>query len=62
MPRGSDDETLDGAVAIVTGAAGGIGGEVVAQLRATGASVVAEDIDPVVEGDGLMTTVSYTAR
>jgi 3-oxoacyl-[acyl-carrier protein] reductase len=49
MPRGSDDETLDGAVAIVTGAAGGIGGEVVAQLRAAGASVVAEDIDPAVE-------------
>jgi NAD(P)-dependent dehydrogenase (short-subunit alcohol dehydrogenase family) len=49
MPRGSDDETLDGAVAIVTGAAGGIGGEVVAQLRAVGARVVAEDIDPAVE-------------
>ena len=49
MPRGSDDETLDGAVAIVTGAAGGIGGEVVAQLRAAGAKVVAEDIDPAVE-------------
>ena len=49
MPRGSDDETLDGAVAIVTGAAGGIGGEVVAQLRAAGAMVVAEDIDPAVE-------------
>jgi NAD(P)-dependent dehydrogenase (short-subunit alcohol dehydrogenase family) len=49
MPRGSDDVTLDGAVAIVTGAAGGIGGEVVAQLRAAGAKVVAEDIDPAVE-------------
>ena len=44
MPRGSDDETLDGAVAIVTGAAGGIGGEVVAQLRAAGAKVVAEQL------------------
>jgi NAD(P)-dependent dehydrogenase (short-subunit alcohol dehydrogenase family) len=49
MPPGSDDDTLDGAVAIVTGAAGGIGGEVVAQLRAVGANVVAEDIDPAVE-------------
>jgi NAD(P)-dependent dehydrogenase (short-subunit alcohol dehydrogenase family) len=49
MPRGSDDVTLDGAVAIVTGAAGGIGGAVVAKLRAAGAKVVAEDIDPVVE-------------
>jgi NAD(P)-dependent dehydrogenase (short-subunit alcohol dehydrogenase family) len=49
MPRGSDDVTLDGAVAIVTGAAGGIGGAVVAQLGAAGAKVVAEDIDPAVE-------------
>ena len=40
---------LERAVAIVTGAAGGIGGEVVAQLRAAGAKVVAEDIDPAVE-------------
>jgi NAD(P)-dependent dehydrogenase (short-subunit alcohol dehydrogenase family) len=40
---------LEGAVAIVTGAAGGIGGEVVAELRAAGANVVAEDIDPAVE-------------
>src|SRR3569623_1807466 len=48
MPRGSDDVTLDGAVAIVTGAAGGIGGAVVAELRAAGAKVVAEDIDPAV--------------
>ena len=40
---------LERAVAIVTGAAGGIGGAVVAQLRAAGAKVVAEDIDPAVE-------------
>ncbi len=39
---------LDGSVAIVTGAAGGIGREVVRLLLAAGASVVAEDIDPAV--------------
>jgi NAD(P)-dependent dehydrogenase (short-subunit alcohol dehydrogenase family) len=49
MPASSDDASLDGAVAIVTGAAGGIGAAVVEQLRAAGASVVAEDIDPAVE-------------
>jgi NAD(P)-dependent dehydrogenase (short-subunit alcohol dehydrogenase family) len=43
-----DDASLEGAVVIVTGAAGGIGSEVVAQLRAAGANVVAEDIDPAV--------------
>jgi NAD(P)-dependent dehydrogenase (short-subunit alcohol dehydrogenase family) len=65
MPRGSDDETLDGAVAIVTGAAGGIGGEVVAQLRAVGARVVAEDIDPAVEqlaDDGIAALCADAAR
>jgi NAD(P)-dependent dehydrogenase (short-subunit alcohol dehydrogenase family) len=65
MPRGDDDETLDGAVAIVTGAAGGIGGEVVAQLRAVGASVVAEDIDPAVEelaDDGTAVLCADAAR
>lgn len=40
---------LEGAVAIVTGAAGGIGSAVVAELREAGASVVAEDIDPAVK-------------
>jgi NAD(P)-dependent dehydrogenase (short-subunit alcohol dehydrogenase family) len=49
MPASSDDASLDGAVAIVTGAAGGIGSAVVEQLRAAGANVVAEDIDPGVE-------------
>jgi NAD(P)-dependent dehydrogenase (short-subunit alcohol dehydrogenase family) len=65
MPRGSDDESLDGAVAIVTGAAGGIGGEVVAQLRAVGARVVAEDIDPAVEqlaDDGTAALCADAAR
>ena len=65
MPPGSDDETLDGAVAIVTGAAGGIGREVVAQLRAVGASVVAEDIDPAVEelaDDGTAVLCADAAR
>jgi NAD(P)-dependent dehydrogenase (short-subunit alcohol dehydrogenase family) len=62
----SDDATLDGAVAIVTGAAGGIGSEVVAQLRAAGASVVAEDIDPAVdelaEDDGVATLCADAAQ
>lgn len=40
---------LDGAVAIVTGAAGGIGTAVVHRLLEAGASVVAEDLDPAVE-------------
>jgi NAD(P)-dependent dehydrogenase (short-subunit alcohol dehydrogenase family) len=38
----------DGMVAIVTGAAGGIGREIVARLHADGAAIVAEDIDPAV--------------
>ena len=40
---------LEGSVAIVTGAAGGIGSAVVAELREAGVSVVAEDIDPAVK-------------
>jgi NAD(P)-dependent dehydrogenase (short-subunit alcohol dehydrogenase family) len=40
---------LNGAVAIVTGAAGGIGSAVVGRLLEAGASVVAEDLDPAVE-------------
>lgn len=48
---------LAGKVAIVTGAAGGVGREVVRLLAAAGASVVAEDISPAVaeleeHGDG----------
>jgi NAD(P)-dependent dehydrogenase (short-subunit alcohol dehydrogenase family) len=42
-------DTLEGAVAIVTGAAGGIGSAVARQLREAGAMVVAEDLDPAVE-------------
>jgi NAD(P)-dependent dehydrogenase (short-subunit alcohol dehydrogenase family) len=46
---------LEGKVALVTGAAGGVGREVVRVLLDAGASVVAEDIDPRVvdlEADG----------
>jgi NAD(P)-dependent dehydrogenase (short-subunit alcohol dehydrogenase family) len=60
-----DDATLNGAVAIVTGAAGGIGSEVVVQLRAAGANVVAEDIDPAVNelaADGVATLQADAAR
>jgi NAD(P)-dependent dehydrogenase (short-subunit alcohol dehydrogenase family) len=39
---------LDGAVAVVTGAAGGLGRAIVAQLRDAGVRVVAEDIAPAV--------------
>jgi NAD(P)-dependent dehydrogenase (short-subunit alcohol dehydrogenase family) len=39
---------FEGKVAIVTGAAGGVGGEVVRVLHAAGASVVAEDLNPAV--------------
>jgi NAD(P)-dependent dehydrogenase (short-subunit alcohol dehydrogenase family) len=42
-------EELAGAVAIVTGAAGGVGRATVELLTARGARVVAEDIDPAVE-------------
>ena len=48
---------LEGKVAIVTGAAGGIGREVVAVLRGAGASVVAVDLDAAVaqmEGEGVV--------
>lgn len=37
--------TMHGKVAVVTGAAGGIGGEVVAQLSRLGAEIVAGDLD-----------------
>jgi NAD(P)-dependent dehydrogenase (short-subunit alcohol dehydrogenase family) len=42
-------DDLRAAVAIVTGAAGGIGSAVVAQLVQAGAHVVAEDLDPAVQ-------------
>lgn len=48
MASAASDE-LAGAVAIVTGAAGGVGRATVELLRARGARVVAEDIDPAVE-------------
>jgi NAD(P)-dependent dehydrogenase (short-subunit alcohol dehydrogenase family) len=63
----SDDDGLDGAVAIVTGAAGGIGSEVVRLLRRAGTSVVAEDIDPAVDrladgDDGVATLAGDAAQ
>lgn len=42
-------QELDGMVAVVTGAAGGVGGAVVRLLIARGARVVAEDVDPAVD-------------
>jgi NAD(P)-dependent dehydrogenase (short-subunit alcohol dehydrogenase family) len=63
---------LDGSVAIVTGAAGGVGREVVRLLLDSGASVVGEDLSPAVaeleRPDGRVATVvgddadSATAR
>jgi NAD(P)-dependent dehydrogenase (short-subunit alcohol dehydrogenase family) len=58
---------LDGRVAIVTGAAGGVGRETVRALHDAGASIVAEDLSPAVadlEGDRIATLqgdVSQTA-
>jgi NAD(P)-dependent dehydrogenase (short-subunit alcohol dehydrogenase family) len=53
-PPGGDG--LDGAVAIVTGAAGGLGREIVRRLRSAGSKIVAEDIAATVSeleaGDG----------
>ncbi|HET6870805.1 MAG TPA: SDR family NAD(P)-dependent oxidoreductase [Solirubrobacteraceae bacterium] len=48
MAEPASDE-LAGAVAIVTGAAGGVGRATVELLRARGARVVAEDLNPAVE-------------
>jgi NAD(P)-dependent dehydrogenase (short-subunit alcohol dehydrogenase family) len=56
---------LEGAVAIVTGAAGGVGSEVVRLLVAAGAAIVAEDLDPAVAGleaqDGRVASVQGDA-
>ena len=54
----SSVDEVQGKVALVTGAAGGIGRAVAELLHARGAKVVAEDIDPAVkelEQDGLRT-------
>ena len=50
---------LDGQVAVVTGAAGAIGGDIVSRLAAAGATVVAADLDPPVPvaGDVVPITV-----
>ena len=48
LPGERERAELEGSVAIVTGAAGGVGREVVRLLLDAGASVVAEDIDPAV--------------
>ena len=55
---------LDGTVALVTGAAGGVGRAVVALLRERGARVVAEDLDPMVRDladEGVATLVGDVA-
>jgi NAD(P)-dependent dehydrogenase (short-subunit alcohol dehydrogenase family) len=59
------DKELAGKVAIVTGAASGIGRAVAELLNARGAKVVAEDIDPAVEGlarPGLIPLVADVTR
>jgi NAD(P)-dependent dehydrogenase (short-subunit alcohol dehydrogenase family) len=48
IAMGRPEDGLEGSVAIVTGAAGGIGSAVVKQLAEVGAAVVAEDLDPAV--------------
>jgi NAD(P)-dependent dehydrogenase (short-subunit alcohol dehydrogenase family) len=48
----SGDGELAGKVALVTGAAGGIGSATTAALLAAGAMVVAEDIDPLTAPEG----------
>ncbi len=56
---------FEGKVAIVTGAAGGVGGAVVRLLHEQGASVVAEDIDPAVaelEGERIATVVGDVSQ
>ena len=56
---------VDGKVAIVTGAASGIGRATVELLHARGAKVVAEDINPTVEGlarDGIVPLVADVSR
>jgi NAD(P)-dependent dehydrogenase (short-subunit alcohol dehydrogenase family) len=56
---------FEGRVAIVTGAAGGVGGEVVRLLHERGAKVVAEDIDPAVADlarDGIVTVEGDVAQ
>jgi NAD(P)-dependent dehydrogenase (short-subunit alcohol dehydrogenase family) len=58
MMAGPASDELAGAVAIVTGAAGGVGRATVELLRARGADVVAEDLNPAVaelEGERVAT-------
>lgn len=59
MAQGQDE--LAGRVFLVTGAAGGVGSAIVAQLRSAGAAVVAEDLAPALEkrhaGDELVATL-----
>jgi NAD(P)-dependent dehydrogenase (short-subunit alcohol dehydrogenase family) len=50
--RDGRDGELTGQVVLVTGAAGGIGSALTARLLAAGASIVAEDIDPLEPPDG----------
>lgn len=59
------EDEFEGAVAVVTGAAGGVGRAVVALLVARGARVVAEDLDPAVHdlaGDRVAAVVGDVAQ
>lgn len=67
MSTDTDSDALRGTVAVVTGAARGVGRATVAWLHARGVRVVAEDIRPEVKGltaeyDGVATLVGDVSR
>jgi 3-hydroxybutyrate dehydrogenase len=58
----SELESVDGEVALVTGAAGGIGAAICARLSEAGVRVVAADLAPDGSGPGLPVAVDLTTR